>query len=280
MKKKKKDVRKKPLRASHRKGHLAALSVPGVRDQLESLQRDWASLNLVQRGERLIPLRVAGCTARGLADDLGVDDGTIRRDIKIARLPVSQRQPIDAAANPKLYLQAARTQSVENAAQERFNRELTSGTSSDELCIRLAWFLMKEQPGICTSGGQIERLLGEVQTDLREMGRSGPLMHPVTVTAALHPACPFGAAIKLAKPDPEPDADLEEMEIAVRWLLNLILLLEPVKQLRDRAIEKLRPTLLHMHLSCAEIKNLAKSHTPATLAAVLREMRAEKPLYQ
>jgi hypothetical protein len=45
---------------------------------------------------------------RGLANDLGVDDGAVRRAIKIARLPESEREPIDAGASPKPFLGAAR----------------------------------------------------------------------------------------------------------------------------------------------------------------------------
>lgn len=279
--KKEKKLKKTTRRASHRKSHLAALSKPGVRGQMENLRTDWRELSYVQRGDRLIQLLAAGCTIRGLADDLRVDDGTVRRDIKIARLSESDRIAIEAGADAKPLLEAARAQHRVEAANATMKREIIDGTPSDQLCDDLAWFLMKEQPRICCCIGNVEQLISEVQEVLREVDCRGTDKYHLRIRRHLDPAYPLGRAIELAQPEPQSEADEVPLVTAICWLSKLILLLEPLKIVRDAAVEKLKATLLfrlHM-LSSTEIQNVAKANTPATLARVLREWPPEKPLY-
>ena len=112
-------MKKKTLHASHHKRHLAATAKPVVREPLERLRADWNDLNYVQRGDRLIQLQSAGCSVRGLAHDLGVDDGTVRRAIEIARHPEPDRRAIEAGADAKSFLEAARARCLLEAAHEK-----------------------------------------------------------------------------------------------------------------------------------------------------------------
>jgi len=279
--KKEKKLKKKTRRASHRKAHPEALSNPDVREQLESLRTDWDELSDVQRGDRLIQLQSAGCTLRGLADDLGVDDGTIRRAIEIARLSESDRIAIEAGADAKPLLEVAGARYLVEAARARLEREIKDGTPSDQLCDDLAWFLMKEQPRICCCIGNVEQLISEVQEVLREVDCRGTDKYQLRIRRHLDPAYPLGSAIKLAQPEPQSEADEVPMVTAICWLSKLILLLEPLKIVRDAAVEKLKATLLfRLHiLSSTEIQKVAKANTPATVARVLREWPPERPLY-
>ncbi len=61
---------------------------------LEELRQLWPTLNHFERGKRLIELSNAGVSKRGLGRSLGVDDGTVRRDIEIALLPEAEQQAI------------------------------------------------------------------------------------------------------------------------------------------------------------------------------------------
>jgi hypothetical protein len=277
LKKNKEKAKKKTLHASHRKCHLAAVADPIVREQLTSLRADWDDLNYVQRGDRLIQLLTAGCSERGLAHDLGVDDGTVRRAIEIARLPELDRKAIEAGASPDAFLRAARARTLRKDANARYESELKDGTPSDVLRNKLAWFLMTEQPMFCSWCGYVERLIGELQSDLLERARGGTVMHQVEVKEYLDPAYPLVSAIKMAKPETEDN--VSEMGTAVKWLLKLILLLEPLKNVRDAAVEKLRDTLFRVHLQSGEIRAFAKANTPASLVAILSEQPLQKPLY-
>lgn len=204
---------------------------------MESLQTEWNDLNYVQCGDRLIELLSAGCTERGLAKDLSVDDGTVRRYIEIARLTEPQRKAIEAGANPKAFLEEARALILVKQARARLERESKDGTPSDELQDNLVWFVLTDLPEVCCAG-YLEVLFREVDDDLREKARRGTDMHHIKVRRSLDPAYPLGGAIKLARPEPE--FDWTEMETAIHWLVKLVLLLESLKQIRDAAIEKLK----------------------------------------
>lgn len=85
------------------------------------------ALSLVERGSRLRSLVDAGCTNRGLAEDLNCTEGTIRRGLKIARLPDSKRQAIEQGANATPILKgaedAARQQQRDALLREEETRE-------------------------------------------------------------------------------------------------------------------------------------------------------------
>jgi hypothetical protein len=272
--KEKKLMKTKIAPGSRRKRHLAALADPAAQERLESLQTEWNDLNYVQRGDRLIDLLSAGCTERGLATDLRVDDGTVRRYIEIARLSEPDRTAIEAGGDAKSLLEVARARHRMETARARFEREMNDGGPSDELRNVLAWFLMTEQPGICCWSGNVEQLIRELKADLLERGRGD---NKVEVLNYLDPAYPLGSAIKMAKPNPEDNRS--EMGTAAMWLLKLILLLESIKQIRDVAVEKLRDPLFRVHLRSGEIRAFAKAHTPASLVAALREQPLQNPLY-
>lgn len=93
--------------ASDRVKHKKALENGGTRQLLDALRIEWTQLSLVKRGFRLQALVDAGCTNRGLADDLNCTEGTIRRGLKIAKLGESQRQAIEQGANAVPILKAA-----------------------------------------------------------------------------------------------------------------------------------------------------------------------------
>jgi hypothetical protein len=153
--------------ASHRKRHLAATAKPIVRQRLERLRDDWNDLNQVQRGDPLIQLLSAGSSERGLAHDLAVDDGTVRRAIEIARLAAPERNAIEAGASPKAFLRIARNRTQVVDARTRLKRELKDGIPSNELRDKLVWFLLTEQAHLCY-GGYVEQLIREVKEELSE----------------------------------------------------------------------------------------------------------------
>ena len=99
---------------SHRLKHRKALENENTRLVLDALRIEWDRLSLVERGSRLRSLVEAGCTNRGLAADLKCSEGTIRRGLKIARLPDSKRRAIEHGANATPILKTA-----EDAARQR-----------------------------------------------------------------------------------------------------------------------------------------------------------------
>ncbi len=273
-----KKKRKKTLRASHRKRPLAALMNPIVREQLESLRTDWRELSHFQRGDGLIQLLSAGCTKRGLADDLEVDDGTIRRAIKIAGLREPQRQAIDDGASPKRFLEVARARMLIDDMEMRLVLELKDGTPSSDLRDILLWFVLRERL-VILSAGYVEPFIREVHGEFPGKAFRGYSIRHIKLSRPLDPAYPLGNAIKMARPELDPDADEDPRETAIQCLINLIALLGPPPVVRDAAIEKLKTSLLGLLFGGVDMQRLANEHTPTSLAAVLRDWPTEKPLY-
>ena len=91
----------------NRKKHLQALSNPKTAQMLRELQEKWKQEKLPERGDRVIKLLEAVCTGHGLADDLGVQGGTISRWRDIAELPPAELAEVKAGKNPTPFLRAA-----------------------------------------------------------------------------------------------------------------------------------------------------------------------------
>ncbi len=156
---------------SHRKQHPQALENIQVREALTKLKKEWVLLDHVQRGDALKSLLLAGCTKRGLASDLGVDEGTIRRDLKIADLSEKDRAAIESGANPDHYLRDQRN--WENDVDEivRLVRESLDGSVSTELSNNILWFLGVHAPDQCLFMGNIKEILDEVCFRILIIGR-------------------------------------------------------------------------------------------------------------
>lgn len=61
--------------------HQRAMAYPNVQEAYSALRSNWNKLSLPQRGEQLQKLIDFGCSVRGVADDLGKKDTTLRRYI-------------------------------------------------------------------------------------------------------------------------------------------------------------------------------------------------------
>ena len=261
------------MQASHRKRHLAAVAKPDVRERLDYLKAEWKGLNHVHRGDRLVQLVANGCSDRGLANNLGLDEGTIRRAIKIAQLPEAVRKAIKGAS--PVFEKACRT--FVGRLYARLSRELGDGTPSDELRDDLVWFALTKYPQLCCVW-HVERLMAEIVLQLWLRSHMASTARHASLPGPVTHAYPLPLAIRLARP--HEDTNSIEIGNAVEWLVNLILILEPVKKIRDAAIEKLQVTLFHLQLnSYLEIQTQAKNLTPSALGVLLRKRPPEKPLY-
>lgn len=134
---------------SHRKQRLVTLENIQVREALTKLQKEWVLLDHVQRGDALQSLLLAGCTKRGLASDLGVDEGTIRRDTRIADLSEKDRAAIESGANPDNYLRRQRDWETDLDEIARLLQESLDGSISTELSNNILWFLGVHAPDQC-----------------------------------------------------------------------------------------------------------------------------------
>ncbi len=258
----------------HAKQHLNAISNAEIHEQIKSLKNDWRTCNYVERGDRLIMLVSAGCTVRGLARDLGLDDGSIRRAIAIAKLPEQARKKIQSGANPRPYLRGKRGLVLNEEANRRLEHERLDGTSSSELADKMTWFALTEFPDLCR-GGYVELFLEEVAGELDVRPFLSSKARPVIMPKPVDPAYPLRRVIEMARPKPDPD--WIPFETAIQWMVNLILMLEPLKSVRNAAILKMKQVILRLEPLTTDIQKVAKSLTPSALAALLAKSRPEKP---
>ena len=87
------------------KRHLNALQDPEVREMLAGLKENWNNLPEWERGEVLINLVLCGCSARGLARELGCSPATILHAMDLADLmcciSVARQEAIMRGADPE-----------------------------------------------------------------------------------------------------------------------------------------------------------------------------------
>jgi predicted transcriptional regulator len=82
--KKKADKNEKHL---NQNAHQRAMTSPEVQEVLKVLRVRWTKLSRLQRGEKLNVLIGFNCSARGIANELGEPESTIRRYIALANPP-------------------------------------------------------------------------------------------------------------------------------------------------------------------------------------------------
>ncbi len=117
----------------------------------------------------------AGKSRRRIAAELGVDEGTVRRDIRILLLPESSLTSILNGAPAEQHIRAAQREAAQNAKQLQLAAEREAGKKSMKQRIaeenisqchsnalaRLLLRALKDKWG----GGYAEQLIGEVERE-------------------------------------------------------------------------------------------------------------------
>ncbi len=284
---------------SHRKQHGKAMANPEVRQQVKNLKSNWKQLNAVQRGDQVILLLKTGCTIRGLASELGVDEGTIRRARSIARMPGSARGWVAGGFSQKRLLRSMRGRDLNQLAEVRLEQEALTGISSDRLADKLAWFVLSELTEF-TRCYHLEKLLNEAEIVLAQQPYQPNIGGIPNLPRPVSPAYPLARTIDLTRPAPlppfaplgarKPGSDWSEMERSIQWLVRLILTLEPKKRIRNAAFAKLQNMLRQLPRKRQDerdeyeteglIRYYLKTITPIDLGRMLRSGQGEQLLVQ
>ncbi len=82
--------RKKKIGSPNLTAHRRAIADAEVTQSLSELRRAWNKIGRVERGERLRELTDAGCSTRGIAENLEIAATTVRRHLEIAALPAAE----------------------------------------------------------------------------------------------------------------------------------------------------------------------------------------------
>ncbi len=107
------------------------------------LKVQWGSLPLATRGERLREVLQLGISRRALAKRIGVSEGTVRRDLRIARLAPEIKEEISRGASAKKLLARAQKNLEIERELQLLESERSTGRPSDEGAALIVHFLRR-----------------------------------------------------------------------------------------------------------------------------------------
>ena len=144
--------------------HRSAMAHPPVLKLFRKLQHQWDKCGAIGLGILVDEILQAGCSTRGLAEELKrtmrdpqVSDTTLRRYVQLARLPEARKDEIRKGASEKrLLAEEARKKRQERNEREarrraryrseRLKLERESGRPSDELAHKICHFCIDVPP--------------------------------------------------------------------------------------------------------------------------------------
>jgi hypothetical protein len=207
-------------RISHRRlKHLAAAQQPDINRLLAALRQEWTGLSPAERGPRIRELLARGCTLRGLAADLGVTEGALRYDLKMASRP-----PAPATS--------AKSGQVLPSRPRGANQGGKSAAKVEQATNRILAWLDAELPEL--SAPYRERLLDEARRILWSAEQEASAK-----AGAAQPAPPrtgYRQVIEHCRPS----ADKDELWLSLyaRWLGRWLWRLHPDPAVRDEALKR------------------------------------------
>ena len=197
--------------------------------------------NRLSRKDRLFRVQMgvaAGKSNRQIAKQLGVDEGTVRRDRRTLLLSEPEIQAVEAGAAVEPLLrkqerQKAATARERHEAAERGNQFLTN---------RMTKLIANWLNGFSLIVPDMLHII---------MGVDRPSWEYGTRRIAYVPDSKIKAAIEATKP--KADDDLETfalIEFLRVWLFRWMVLVEPDRDIRDRALTKIRLELERQWPAC------------------------------
>ena len=214
-----------------RKRHHEAMAKPEIRAEVASLKATWDSLNLAERGMRLQELIWAGCSTRGLENELGISDTTIRRNLRIAELPLDAAIIMQQTGSAKKALnqhrQALLRRRAEELRRQRENSEERTGKISD--FVADAAFQFSRQNNV--SAANLEKMVPWIRLNANLIPKdSWPKV-------SLKRKFKLDELFQILRPPEGPDELW--MEHRAQWLARIIRALAPEDNIRRRAFEKI-----------------------------------------
>jgi hypothetical protein len=256
------DVKKRGGKAS-RVAHQQAASKPEVKALIKKMEKNWKRWTPEERKEHLSTLISKDCTIRGLADDLGMSESTLRQYSTPWTLRVEGKVPPKEVPAPK---QAVR-KAVSNRLPERPDRHpLKDGASESRVneLVQIALdFIQGEyaMPETSPAPTHIQSVLTDAELRLRDF------VWPRPSPVKLLPGASTQEIFRMAKPVETLGENL--IEYRGKWLATILVSMTPDPAIGVRAIRQAKPY-------AAELEETAKQLKEATereLKPHLRRLR-------
>ena len=214
--------------------HFRSKLNPKVMGLIATLRNGWADLGRVERGQRINKLVSVGCSKRGLGNDLGIPEASLRRDAKIAELPESNRKAIDCGQSAKEILNAKNRTTLEREMRRRVDQDARRGALSDEIASIILEF--------CRTGHQLRKqriikpmfqtFLDNVGSYLRKFEQTDRRTHKV--------AQKLESSKLFRKTRPRAGKDAPYMVHQAEWLAEALWLIAPESPIMASALIKAR----------------------------------------
>ncbi len=203
---------------------------PAIQRAIGKLSRNWKRLDQVERGESLDSLITAGCSRRGLAEDLGQSETSIRRHLTIADLPAGERERVKAGKSAKKILKLKADRDRLRQKQQRIDEDHRTGAISDQLADQIIAFCKLHRRNITAKEpDMLTNFFGAVR-------------HSVMPDWTHEPAKKLKRSLSLEQKFrlTRPQRDKNEIEFArlVRWLAMFLRSEASEQPILERALEK------------------------------------------
>jgi len=222
--------KKRKLKGRNNTNHRKAVSAPAVSKRVRRLAKSWKDLDHIERGDLLLSLAGQGCSVRGLADDLGQSDTSVRRHMTLAKLPEADRKAVKAGKSAKKILALKAMEDRRRQMQQRVAEDARTGILSNQLADHILEFC-KTTTGV--HGSDLDTVVlffNEVRNSLTRLDRDGVRAPKVKMSL------PLKQRFRLSRPVPKDD----EAVVAHRaiWLALFLKSEAPERLILDRAINK------------------------------------------
>lgn len=233
---------RKPQRTHHKKAFTNSQTV----ELLSYLRKHWKILDGIDRGDRLQTLVEAGCTRRGLADDLRQSPTTIGRHIELASLSNNVRTSVRQGTSAKKALNQNAIQKHRSRIRRMLAAEKASGSVSDHAAQVVAQLLLDRKQKLRISEGYVAQLFLEVDFKFRYpwLAWTGMQSLPVRISDP-------SKIIRYCRPRPKskdrqgfrfdvrPEVDaLANFDLLAEWVARIADALTQEATIRDRALIK------------------------------------------
>lgn len=211
-------------------GHRRVAKKPAIQGAIRKLAKEWNDLDHIARGESLLQLIEAGCSRRGLADDLGQSATSIRRHLEIAKLPDADKEAVRAGKSAKAVLASKALRERLQQSQERLVEDARTGVLSDQLADYILEFCKAETGVYGSDLDTVTLFFDEVRNFLARLEREGVKAPKVAKRL------PLIQRFKLTCPKPEQDEFIAAHR--ARWLALFLKSEVSERPIQNRAIDK------------------------------------------
>ncbi|MDE3075549.1 MAG: hypothetical protein KGJ86_08975 [Chloroflexota bacterium] len=167
---------------------------------------------------------------------MGVSEGTVRRDLKIAALAPQVRAAVENGASAKRLLEVERWKALEARSAARIKLERDTGRPSSELSRLLIELIERETEW---EAGYSLQALNEARRRLRALPRGLRLrIRLLPVQSPIEVSRPHGAL---------PSDGVDKLNYFVSWIVRLSFVCAAESEIRDKALWKAEQHFRQQH---------------------------------